>query len=655
MRWKTLILVVICMLVVPIFASALPSIFLYNPYNTTLYDPNVTFNFSVTHDGTYSIQNCSLWLNSSRNQTNTSAITSATPYQFYNYLSSGSYSWNTECAYTVSCLQNLANQSNDCGGVSGGSYLGGVGIGNPERAYDGNISTFAWSYASQFQYVWIYANYTKPSNAASGIVSVYAHTRLDHTGYYGYTTCWNSTNWIPIGPNYYAGGGNYHYTNASIDPSCFNDTNIRLSFSLAEGDSGGTDAIYEMYVFWNITNSSYFNSSDYNFSVDLISKPTITQSPLGISSNTLVNEFYCNTTSNRNLTNVTYTMWNVTDIVNTTYINITGLSYQTGVNLTVPVSGTYTWGCSVYDYLGNYNASNSTITINTAVPAVNTLAPANASYTNNQTPPFIFTSIYAGSATTDCVLFINNTAYGQNATTASGVSTTIVANHSISEGTYDWYVNCTNGTSLQGQSAIRRLYIDTTAPNITTYSLDAILGIAPFAGSIYANCTDNFGVSDIQTSWQILNGTWSSNYSMTLTGSYWTKTYVYPAEHYSDYSFFCTDLAGNKDSRPNTDLVLLVSTTAPVAPSGGGGGSDIAAILGTVSNSTDICGDGVCNPSETTQTCWQDCRVNVDRIFSCVLSKDQTCDWGKNWFPILLVLFIIGIILYVLIYQELIK
>lgn len=409
---------------------------------------------------------------------------------------------------------------------------------------------------------------------------------------------------------------------------------------------------------WNIVGMD--NSSTSNLTLDLTTPPTIGMYPLTYNSANLTNQFLCNASSVRSLSNITYYIWNSTnDIVNTTYFNVTGTFNQTSTYLSVNTSGSYTWGCVAYDYLGNYNATNSTIVISTTSPSVN--IPAGPSYTYLAAPVVTLIAVSPGEATTNCTLYINGTPSGNNATIPSGVTTTITSTTNLTEGTWSIYVNCSNSLGATGASTLEMIYVDLTPPNVTWYALNSATGTAPYIGYIYSNCTDNFGVSNVDTFWfDYDTGTVSSLYAMTLNANgTWQKVYpypspVYPATNlYVNYSFRCYDLAGNSFSYLNSNLSLLISATAPVTPAGGGGGSDIAAIIGTIANTTGVCGDGYCDASENVQTCWQDCRANLDRTVSCLVNRD--CGSNLNWFLVAIVVFLIGIIIYVFIYTEVIK
>jgi len=91
-------------------------------------------------------------------------------------------------------------------------------------------------------------------------------------------------------------------------------------------------------------------------------------------------------------------------------------------------------------------------------------SPLNQTTTNDSTPDFNFT-VNGSKSTYSCELFLNDTSYGTNSSTQNDTPTVITANPPLSDGTYNWYINCTAG-SVTNQSEIREITID-TPPDIT--------------------------------------------------------------------------------------------------------------------------------------------------------------------------------------------
>jgi len=105
--------------------------------------------------------------------------------------------------------------------------------------------------------------------------------------------------------------------------------------------------------------------------------------------------------------------------------------------------------------------------------SINLNSPPNQTTINDPTPDFNFT--VSGSSTTyNCTLFINNTNYGTNSSTLNNTPTIITANSSLSDGTYNWYINCSAGENTT-KSEVREITI-TTPTTTTTTSTSTIPG-----------------------------------------------------------------------------------------------------------------------------------------------------------------------------------
>ncbi len=90
-------------------------------------------------------------------------------------------------------------------------------------------------------------------------------------------------------------------------------------------------------------------------------------------------------------------------------------------------------------------------------------SPPNQTATTDTTPDSNFTAVSDTNTTFSCELFIDDTGYGANDSVSNNTATIITANSSLSDGSYNWYINCTdvNGTS---KSEERVITIDTTNP-----------------------------------------------------------------------------------------------------------------------------------------------------------------------------------------------
>jgi len=127
--------------------------------------------------------------------------------------------------------------------------------------------------------------------------------------------------------------------------------------------------------------------------------------------------------------------------------------------------------------------------------------PTNSSWTNgdNNTIEFIFN--YNGeNATASCELFIGGVGFGVNDSVLNNTNTTLFANDTISDGSYNWSVTCTNGTNTASSSNFT-INVDTTPPIITfiNQTPSDIMWNSTGISEILFNITDASGINESST------------------------------------------------------------------------------------------------------------------------------------------------------------
>ncbi|RLI98837.1 MAG: hypothetical protein DRP06_04580, partial [Candidatus Aenigmatarchaeota archaeon] len=90
-------------------------------------------------------------------------------------------------------------------------------------------------------------------------------------------------------------------------------------------------------------------------------------------------------------------------------------------------------------------------------------SPPNQTITNDLSPNFNFT-VSGNENSYDCVLYLNDINKGSNSTTLNNTAT-IITSSTLSDGVYNWYINCTAG-DVENQSEIREITIDSTSPTL---------------------------------------------------------------------------------------------------------------------------------------------------------------------------------------------
>lgn len=273
-----------------------------------------------------------------------------------------------------------------------------------------------------------------------------------------------------------------------------------------------------------------------------------------------------------------------TDNVSWIYWNISGsealsacLLDNTTVNQSMTVSGSYCYlnqtglanmtsqYVTVYgnDTSGNMNRTEfRNITVNlssiayTGFYGVTLISPADGSNITTDPPGdfiFNFTGEYA---TANCTLWINFGNYG-SVIASNDTATTITTTGSLAtDGLYDWYVNCTNGTDYNTSSA-------------WSFTRDTTCTVTGVSESV----TDQTAT----VSWTTSE---NANGSLTITAGSWSNSSAFGESHSitvsnliasTTYAYTVTSCDTHGNCGTSSDS--LTTADAPSGPSGGGGSS----------------------------------------------------------------------------------
>ena len=177
---------------------------------------------------------------------------------------------------------------------------------------------------------------------------------------------------------------------------------------------------------------------------------------------------------------------------------------------------------------------------------VNPVSPGDGFWTSNQTPVFIFNFTDPNNATMSCELEIGGTGYDINASALNNTPTTLVANASVPEGTYNWLVNCSLGNNSNVSSA-RNINIDVNAPNVGISSPAPNAWTNDNTTDITFNFTDSMSPNASCTVWVngIMYGTNGGVLNNTPTVITVNDSGLSDGTGYS-LSVNCTDLVGNE-------------------------------------------------------------------------------------------------------------
>ncbi len=152
-------------------------------------------------------------------------------------------------------------------------------------------------------------------------------------------------------------------------------------------------------------------------------------------------------------------------------------------------------------------SADATITITVTVVSDNLTvvlnSPENNGYLANSTPSFNFTAFTDYEGYISCELVINGTGRGRNDTVLKDITATITANSSLSDGSYNFYINCTfDGVSRTSEN--RTFTVDTIPPTMgSTSIIGQNMGYLSVNGSGYYDSVNIYATALEDVSWLI--------------------------------------------------------------------------------------------------------------------------------------------------------
>ncbi|MFC1691151.1 OmpL47-type beta-barrel domain-containing protein [Nanoarchaeota archaeon] len=224
--------------------------------------------------------------------------------------------------------------------------------------------------------------------------------------------------------------------------------------------------------------------------------------------------------------------------------------------------GGHDWNVSCID-LGNN--SDDTVTrvfsVDTIPVTVNLETPIDDANVSDNQPTFVFNFTNGASTSAACELFVGSVGFGFNGSVNNGSSTNISANASISDGSYDWTVNCTDLSSKVGSGGLRVINIDTTGPVVYLEDPedDADLGVSQPVFSF--NFTDAYW-SVAQCELFVDGVGYGYNGSVAVDTSNAIQANVSLANGSYTWNVNCTDMTGNENSS-DISRNLIIDSVAP--------------------------------------------------------------------------------------------
>lgn len=256
----------------------------------------------------------------------------------------------------------------------------------------------------------------------------------------------------------------------------------------------------------------------------------------------------------------------VVRLFNSTYNQINSSNSSTSplfFNFTELPDGVYYFNATVNDTYGNSNSTPTrTVTLDTTAPEITLISPVNKTITNSSTLDFNFTASDHFASTLSCFLVLNGEINETNSSVVNGTETNFTLSE-LSDGDYNWSINCTDEAGNENASETRILTVDTVAPEITLISPADLTSSTTDAYNFTFNVTDANKVSNCSL---IYDGSIVKNLTKVSTeetnGIYLSSLSI--GTH--TWSINCTDIAGNENESETRTLIVK-------APSSGSSGT----------------------------------------------------------------------------------
>ena len=218
---------------------------------------------------------------------------------------------------------------------------------------------------------------------------------------------------------------------------------------------------------WNCqftdTNNNIAFASSFNFTFSVVNLSVTLASPSNGNNTNLNHTFTCNATSSSALSNVTFYIWNSSSLETTLSANITGIANSSTFSYNFSHEDNYKWNCLFASSVSSTASSNNSIIYDTTKPNITLISPSNdyseTSSSASITFSFNFTDNFNVSS---CSSVLNNAITETNSSIfhTTGLSNII---SSISPGSYNWSINCSDLAGNQGNSTYRTLTISQPA------------------------------------------------------------------------------------------------------------------------------------------------------------------------------------------------
>jgi len=173
--------------------------------------------------------------------------------------------------------------------------------------------------------------------------------------------------------------------------------------------------------------------------------------------------FSCNSSSNNDLSNVSFYLWNSTGVYYNESLDISGTSNQSFFNYSILDEGVYTWNCLSYDNSNNLSwaSLNRTVSYDSINPNVSLISPvSSSSYTGAQAITLRY-NVSDNYEIANCSLVVGGLIVSTNSSINKSLNQSFV--YSFGVGSHSWSINCSDDAGNIGNSSSRSLVVNAAA------------------------------------------------------------------------------------------------------------------------------------------------------------------------------------------------
>ncbi|MBI5047115.1 hypothetical protein HZC07_05305, partial [Candidatus Micrarchaeota archaeon] len=227
----------------------------------------------------------------------------------------------------------------------------------------------------------------------------------------------------------------------------------------------------------------------------------------------------------------------------------------------VPIpEGSHNWSVNCADSLENQgNSSVRNFIVDQTSPIVSLISPVNNTNTTNTTIYLNFNETDNLFSNTNCSLFVNNIYNQSNSSTLNATTTTFTLS-SLSDGNYNWTVQCADSAGNVANSSARNFTLDTTGPTVTLISPANTTSTTNTSLNFTFNATD--AVSTFMNCSLYINNILNATNSSVSNATNTTFNLTGLSVGSYNWTVGCTDNLNN-GANSSTSLFTIASSTLP--------------------------------------------------------------------------------------------